>query len=493
MGTALVAVGALGLLLAASRVPYAPELGGAVLAIAVLAALAYLAWNVEPAWLLIGGVIGSTFNSNWGALGFPGGLPPDRFVLLAGILGVVFRSAAARDRPPFRFQPVHGLLALTLAWAIGSGVAAQNLGDPNVQFYLLDRLAVPFAIFTVAPLAFHSHRHREGFLTVLVGFGAYLGLTACFEIVGPHALVIPHFILEMGNQPDRAQGPFLEVTTNGVALYACALGSAIALTTWRTPRKRAIAGAVLFLCVVGLLFTLTRSVWLGSVIATGITFMVVKELRRFVLPALATGVAVVLLALLLIPQFGAAFSERAGDQTTVWERRNVNAAALNMVSHRPLLGFGVGTFNERNAEYFKLLSDVPRFSWHATTEIEVHNVFLLFAAELGLGGLALFVASFLAVVGSAARGRGPPEMRPWRIGVFALAVYWVVGANFAPLGDVFPNLIVWLWAGVVLGGVSTVAEPARNGRRHMPVSGPTQELAIRGPAIRSPAVGEGGT
>jgi O-antigen ligase len=468
------------LLLVAAEVPQVFDLTGVLVAVAVLVALAYLAWHIEPAWLITAAVIGSMFNSNWGALGFPGGIPPDRLLLVAGILAVALRSPPAQDRPAFRFRGVHALLGVTLAWAIGSGIAAQTLGDSTIQFYVLDRLAMPFIVFMVAPLAFSTARHRAGFLAAMVGYGAYLGLTALFEIVGPHALVFPKFILFSGNQPDRAQGPFLEVTANGVALYACAVASAIALTTWRPRWKRRIAGAVLFLCVLGLLFTLTRSVWLGSIIATTVTFLLIKDLRRFLLPAVGGGLAVVLVALALIPQFGTLFSERTGAQDTIWERRNVDAAAVNMVSHRPLLGFGLGTFNQRNADYFPLLSDVPLFSWHATSEIAVHNVFLLFAVELGLVGVTLFVASFLSVVGIAALTRGPPEIRPWRIGLFALALYWVVGASFAPMGEVFPNLIVWLWAGIVVGATS-VGAPESNGHRARGPVGPTHELALRNP------------
>ena len=37
-----------------------------------------------------------------------------------------------------------------------------------------------------------------------------------------------------------------------------------------------------------------------------------------------------------------------------------------------------------------------------------------------------------------------------------MAIFWVIVANFAPTGQVFPSLVVWFWAGVVLSG--SVAE-----------------------------------
>ena len=233
----------------------------------------------------------------------------------------------------------------------------------------------------------------------------YLGLTALFETVGPKALVIPHFIRDTGFQRDRAQGPFLEATVNGVALYTCAVASAIAVATWTTRRRRIAAGAVLLLCTLGLLFTLTRSVWIATVVASALTMAFTPHLRRFLLPAVAGSALVVLVLLTLVPKLDASVTKRANNQLTVWERRNVDAAALEMVSRRPLLGFGLGTFNDRNAEYFPLLSDVPQVVTVHTTQIAIHNVFLLFAVEQGLVGVD-------APAGEPARRRGQRHARP---------------------------------------------------------------------------------
>ncbi|MGH2964492.1 MAG: O-antigen ligase family protein [Solirubrobacterales bacterium] len=467
-----------GLLFAAASVPHGADLAVALAGLAVLASLVYLAWQIDPAWLFTAALIGSTFNGNWSDLGVPGGLPPDRLILVAGILGLILYSPAARDRPPFRARPIHALLALTVVWAIGSGIAAHTLDESSVQFYILDRMAVPFAVFALAPLAFTTPRHRAGFITAMVWFGAYLGLTAFFEIVGPHQLVFPRFILNTGWGTERAQGPFIEPSVNGLALYMCAVSSVMALSTWKG-RSRIGAGTTLFLCVLGLLFTLTRSAWVAAIAATVVTLAVAPGLRRYLLPVTVATLALVLAALAVLPGFEASVQQRADNQLTVWERRNVNDAALNMVDHRPLLGFGIGRFNDDNRDYFQLQSDIPMF---VTTQIALHNVFLLLAVELGLIGATLYGASFLAVVGSALLSRGPPEMRRWRIGLLAIALYWIVGAQFVPLGQVFANMIVWMWAGIVLGGATGSTQPASNGRRLEPPV-PAQELVLRGRAL----------
>lgn len=460
-GAILIAAAAAGVILVAGTA-YAGYLAEVCLAVALIAALAYLAWHTDPAWLMTGALIASTFNSNWGEFGIPAGVAPDRFLLVAAIAGLALRSPAARDRPLFQLRTVHLLMAATFVWAVGSGIAAQTLNETDTLFFLADRIAVPFGVFALAPLAFRTSRHRAGFIAALVGFGAYLGATALFETVGPDALVVPAFIRDSGFQVERAQGPFAETTANGVALFTCAVASAIAISTWESRRWRIAAWVVLVLCVLGLLFTLTRSVWIAAVVATGLTLGFVPRLRSYLLPSLVAGVAVVLVTFNVVPRFETSVKERTSNQLTVWERRNVNAAAIEMVSHRPLVGFGLGTFNERNAEYFPLLDDVPQVVTVETTQISIHNVFLLFAVEQGLIGVALLLATLLAAVGSALFSRGPPDLRPWRIGLFAIAAYWIVAASFSPLGQVFPDLIVWVWAGILLGGGSGwTAQPDR--------------------------------
>lgn len=452
LALALLATGVLGLLLLAWVIPYGsyvPFL--AVVAAVAIPGLVYLAWNIEPAWLLTAAVLLSSFNANWGAFGFPGGFAPDRLLLLSGLLGLLLHSSGVRHRPPIELHWRHLVLLATLIFATGSAVAVETVTESDTYFELLDRMAVPFAVFLVAPAAFYAERHRRALLAAFVTFGAYLGLTALFETVGPRALVLPSFILDpsFGFHGGRARGPFLEAAINGIGLYVCAVAAGIALATWRGRWARIGAGCVIALCTLGILFTLTRAVWVGAVVATIVTLVATRELRRFIVPAAAVIPAAVLLALAVVPGFDARFSERRGAELSVWERENVNAAAVAMVSERPLIGFGMGRFQARNSEYFPLLETTPQV---AEQRLGVHNVLLGLATDIGLVGAGLFALSLALAVGAGLLTRGPPELRPWRVGLLAIAICWLVVGSFAPIGHVFPSLICWFWAGVVVGG-----------------------------------------
>lgn len=409
-----------------------------------------VAWRVDPAWALAGGIVLAAFSGNWEQLGLGFPLVPDRLLLFAGMAGAAGSVLWRRESPAPRVEAAHVFLGLASLYAIGSALWV-GATDRDSAFELLDRLGlVPFAMFVVAAVAFRSERHRAILLASLVGLGGYLGLTSLFEATGAHSLVFPGYITDpsVGGQAGRARGPFASSVANGLALYECAVAAAIALAYWTRPWARAGAAGVGLLCSAGLLFAVTRSVWLASVVATVLTLLAFRELRRYLLPAIAAGLVLVLGSLAVVPGLAERVRERSQVQISVWDRRNTNAAALNMIAERPLLGFGWDQFDVVGRDYFELLDDYPQTGADTT----VHNVFLSHLAELGMVGAGLWGLAFALAIGGAIMRRGPPELRPWRIGLLAIAAHWIVVANFVPLPYAFPNLLLWTWAGIVAGG-----------------------------------------
>lgn len=408
----------------------------------------YLAWRLNPAYVLTAAIVLSPMAGNWQAMGVPGPLAPDRILLAAALGAVLLRDLTAREGPRLRLEPVHWVLAAGLLYVAASAIAAGTLFDSAPFFRLLQTYGVlPFLTFLVAPVVYRAARDRQILLVGFVGLGAYLGLTALFETVGLDALVFPKFILDpsVGTHFGRARGPFAEAVANGMGLYACGVAAAVALASWRGGLARTGAGCVLLLCLLGTVFTLQRSVWLAAVVGTVVVIAATRELRRFALPLAGVAVCLVLGALVFIPGFADSAEARKNDERTIWDRENANRAALNIVDEQPLVGIGWGEFTERGLNYFQLSPDYP------LTHTVVHNLFLGFAAELGLIGLTLWVAGFLLGVGGAIRARPPPELAAWRSALIAITAFFLVMVNFVP-PVVFPNLIIWLWAGVVWAG-----------------------------------------
>lgn len=416
--------------------------------LAIVLSLGYLAWQVNPAYIFAAAVVLSPLAGNWEALGIPGALGLDRLLLVVAVSVVLLRELLAERESRLRLEPVHWVLAAAVVYATGSALAVGTLAENDSFFRLLQIYGVlPFLAFLTAPLVFRHRRDREILLLAFVCLGGYLGLTTLFETLKLDALVFPKYILnpEYGTHFGRARGPFVEAVTNGTGLYVCAVASAIAFATWARGGKRTSAAAICGLCLLGTFLTLQRSVWLATVLATIVAMLSVRDLRRLMLPALTVGAIAILTALAFIPGLAGHTQERLGNQRTVQDRANANRAAVNMVESRPLQGFGWNEFEKRSVEYFELDPD------YGLSRTVVHNLFLGLAAELGLIGLTLWVLGFLLAIGGALSGRSPPDLQPWRVGLVAIAVFYLVVSNFVP-PVVFPNLIVWLWAGIVWAG-----------------------------------------
>ena len=413
------------------------------------AGAAYLFWQIDPAWSISAGLALSVFSGNWDHLGLPGVVAPDRALLALGVLAVLARAPGARNHPPLPTGPAHWALIAAAVYAVGSAIYSGTLVEERGGFLLIDRFTLMgFVVFAVAPVIFATARQRQILLLTLVGLGAYLGTQALFQTINADALVFPKYILDpdIGHHPDRARGPFVEAEANGLALFACCVAAVMAAVAWAHSGARWFAGTVAVLCAAGCLFTVSRAVWLGSLLGAFVALVAFHELRRFAVPLLAGTALLVLGAFVVVPGLQDQAKQRQTSKLPVWSRQNTNSAAVRMVADRPLLGFGWGRYQDESLPYFWQAKNTPL----SGTQANVHNVVLLNLVELGLIGTTLWLVALLLAVGGAIVSRGPPELRPWRIGLLAIGVQFAVVLNLTPLVQVFPNVLLLLWAGVAI-------------------------------------------
>ncbi len=446
LGIAAIAVIAIAALAAAG----APRrtLGLVALAMAVVPCTGYLAAFIRPAVLLSGAMFLTMFAGNWRSVGLPHFVSPDRFLFIAAIAAFLLRDPATGERRPLRPTWTHFVLALAAAYVIASGLAVGTLFQRANLYPFVDRFGlVPFILFAVAPAVFVTDRDRRLLLGVFVAMGAYLAFVAMAQGIGANSLVWPRYILNTNvgaHQSGRARGPFADSAVNGIALYVSAVACAVAFVTWRSTGWRRVAVIIAAVCLFDEIWTLERSVWIGATAATLITMLVVPRLRKYVPVSLTLGAIAVIGALLLVPGLSGQVHNRLRNQLTVWDRANLNGAAERMFLARPLTGFGWGTYATRSIDYFKQAPNFPL----TNTGLVVHNVVLSNLAELGLLGTGLWALGLLMGVGGAILLRGPPELVPWRAGLLAVFVMWLVVANLTPLLSPYPNDVLWLWAGV---------------------------------------------
>jgi O-antigen ligase len=428
--------------------------------------IAWLVWVLPPAVTLTAAVVLSPLASNWLQLGIPGKLSPDRLLLVGGLGVMLVRGPGARGLPDLKVRPTHAVLGVLLVYAFISAAAAGTLSQSAGFFRLFDAFGVlPFLVFFAAPSVFESARSRAVLLAGLVGLGAYLGVTALFEATKLNALVFPRFITAFtaGDSSGRAYGIFLEPVSNGAGLFDCGVAAAVALVSWRHPWARAFAAVTAMLCAAGTFFTLERSVWLGAAAAVIVTIVVTAVGARRAAPGIAataglvaTAAIVAGVALWFAPGLAHEATQRANDQGTVYDRRNLATAAENMIEARPLFGFGWSTFEQKSLDYFQQSPDYPlnpNLAFTATNQgtFSVHNEFLDYAVTLGLVGTAIWLLGLVLAVGGAFHARTTPDLARWRFALLPIIVFYLVIENAVPPA-LFPNLLLWLWLGVVWAG-----------------------------------------
>jgi O-antigen ligase len=448
---ATVLAGALGLLGAWALLgPYRQLAFLLVAGVAVLGGIVYLAWRADPAWTLTAGVMLAVFAGNWDAMGIPTLLAPDRIILFTGVIGVLARAPRSRLRAPFRIEPVHYILGLVVLYVIASAVVVGTLIDQTAFFVLFERFGVvPFLLFVCAESAFRTDQQRQVLLVGLVALGGYLGVTALLEVLNS-PLIFPGYIDDpnVGTLPDRARGPFVEPATNGLALFTCAGACAVAFSRWPSRKARFATLAVGLLCTAGLMFTVTRQVWLAAVLATLATMLTLTHLRRLLLPTTAAVAIAVVVLLSVVPGLSQQVTERRAQQATIWDRINLNRAAINAIEAHPLVGVGWQSFTTRSDDYAEL---DPNFPLTAVGSVVVHNVFLVYGTELGLIGLSLWILALLLGIGGTLRRRGPPELVPWWALTLGVFIFFLAIGTFE-FPQAFSNLALWLLAGVVRAG-----------------------------------------
>ncbi|UUY03511.1 O-antigen ligase family protein [Svornostia abyssi] len=456
-----VAVIAVPLLAAAATraLPVAPPLFLLACGLAGVLGLAVIATRTAPAWLLSLGLVLSSMAGHWDYVGLPGILAPDRLLLVTGVVATLARVAPVRDRPGPALRPSTWAFGLFLACALGSAIFhATLLIDPVAQ---LDRMGVTaIACFFVAPVAFARESERRVLAWSLVALGAYLAVTALLELTAG-GLVVPGFIADPGitRHFGRARGPFLESEADGYAMFACLIAALIARHGTTSPRLRAFTLAVIALCALGIVLTLTRTAWLGAILGAFAALALTPSLRRYLPAAAAAAVVVVLGAFALIPGLSAAAGERAGNQETLWDRQNLNTAAVNMVLDQPLIGHGWNRFSAVANDYFWQAESFPLSVARAQTG--VHNLLLAKASELGLIGAALWLLAIILALREGLTGPAPGDLGQWRAGLLALSVFYGVLVMVTPAAHPFELLVLLLWAGVAAGPAALDAGRSR--------------------------------
>lgn len=447
-------------------------------AVAVMAAVVGLVWGVVV--YLRGGLLGGCLVVLLAATCF--GLPfldiqvgsisltVDRIAWLVLIVQyAIWRRKGWADPKPLTktewlllsFAGLMTLSTFTADWRV-------NGSEPAVR--LLIYYLMPVSVYWVARQTKLSERSVLAVFGCLAAFGVYLAVTTIAETHKIWWLVYPKYIEGTISSSKlefigRGRGPLLHPMGNGILLAVCMIS---ALTWWPRLRRpgRAVLVALLLLFCLAIYCTLTRSVWMGGMLALAIVLAVTIP-RGWRVLILGGGLLIAVLAAASQWEHLMEFKrdrDLTAQQTaeSVHMRPILAAVAWKMFLDRPLLGCGLSQYPRESLNY---LSDRSTgLPLEKGRGYYPHNVFLSLLTEAGLVSLASFVV-LLSLWGRDAwrlwRLRSAPlwARQQGLLFLTAMGVYLVNGmfhdTSIVPMA----NMTLFFLAGVT-AGLRPLMQPA---------------------------------
>jgi len=338
-------------------------------------------------------------------------LSPQAFVPALAPLHLAFLSAALAGGVYvagrlFRRQPV---LSMTPDMVLALALAGWSLATMPLSYWPGGSLSFFFEIYFKALVVFwllanvvDSVRRLKTVAWILSLIAVPLSLSAVksFFSGGFQSEVLSH-----GLDRIHGYGTSLTGNPNDLALMLnmiLPLSVALLLLT-RKPTLRWLLGAVICLDCIAIMATFSRGGFL-TLGVIGAAYLWILFRRRQRVLAMATVTA----ALLCMPFLPSAYLDRLGTITNIQAdetgsaqaRLNDSLVATEFVVDHPLVGAGIGM-------NILALNEARGAAW-----TEVHNVYLEYAADLGLPGLILFLLLLRTVVKGVGEARRTPTIYP---------------------------------------------------------------------------------
>jgi O-antigen ligase len=439
-------------------------------ALIVIAGVAGLIWGLVV--FLRGGLVGGClgvllagtcfsvpfFKIEWG----PVPLTADR-VLMVLLIGqyVFWRRWGLADPKPLG-KPEIILLVFTAVMVLSTFSADWEATNYRPVSWLILYYLMPAAIYWIARQSDLSPRAVLTVFACFALFGVYLALTTLAEYFQVWWLVFPKYIATTAVQADaefvgRGRGPLLNPIANGILLATC-FGAAM---LWWPRLSR--AGQLLLLAL-GLLFltglycTMTRSVWMGGILALALAVGLALP-WNWRLPLLGGGLlAAVLLAATQwenLREFKRDQALDAKQTADSVELRPVMAViAWHMFLDRPLLGCGYAQYGTEHLNYVSDRS--TSLALERARGYIPHNVIFSLLTETGLAGLGLFLAMVVFWTRDAWRLWADTAAPLWArqqglLMMIALGAYFINGMFHDVSVQPMMNMTLFFLAGVTAG------------------------------------------
>ena len=156
----------------------------------------------------------------------------------------------------------------------------------------------------------------------------------------------------------------------------------------KNTRHKIVLGGIAVLGVLALVMTLTRSAWIGlavSVILLMVLFLKNKRLRTSTASQmLVLGLVLLIIIATQLPMLVSRFT--ADDRGSAYSRIPMMQVAWHMIEENPFLGVGINNYTTVMLAYDNTTEQIV-----SHFPMPVHNVFLLYATEIGIIGLLVYL------------------------------------------------------------------------------------------------------
>lgn len=321
------------------------------------------------------------------------GVPVTFPELILGFLFLYFLF----DHEPFRWSEWRKL------WPVGLFLVAAILGMIVVpkQAFMVDGSEFPTVVkalgilkgWILAPLLYFVMARsvfREKPSLIAWALRSLLASGAVLSVLALQQVVTGHFLTPDG----RASGPF--ESANYLALY---LGPPLvygvfALFAARTRGDRVFLSIATGFCALGLFFTASYAAFIAvfAALFVGLLVFLRRSSRRLFYGAI--GGALVFGLLLVLSQLGSDkfaqfldFSVRSSSSVRI----QVYTIALYLIQQHPLLGIGLGQFEQQYQAVAQAALGQAPFEWNM---LHPHNLFLATWLSMGVLGLVSLLALF---------------------------------------------------------------------------------------------------
>ena len=380
--------------------------------------------------------------------------------LLLGVSWLALVTTRRSARPTFIGEHpwATALLGAFLAWAL---ISASWAADPGASLTDISRYAPNFLLLAIVFTAVRERRQAAW----IVG-----GLIAGAAVASVYGLLVPPDPTADAFRIEGAAGNSNVLAAVAIAGLVLALGSALALRG-HMPLLRVGLVAVACLCLAASLLTGSRSgvIALGAVLVAAI-LLGGRWRAGAVLAALVLAVAAtVFVAVYAPPEVRERITQTSPGEVSSDEGRvTIWQVGWRMVEAEPSRGIGVGNFAGSAVDYVLEPGLLTRTDQIIDTPKVAHNIYLHVLAELGVVGLAIFLAILgfcLACAYRAARRFGALGDTPMEILARAvlIAMIGVLVSDFFASEQFSKVLWLLLALGPALYGIARRGEGGRSG------------------------------